>query len=176
MTGREIVKMAFDLKEPPRLPVTLIGGGSWNVHVAGQTFARIKEFPDRIAEVFVHAFREVGHDLLGVGSNFINYPISFLGSPIEDNSSDSPVLTGTVIRNLDDLDSLKIESVVKNPVMQGIARSQHIVAETTGKETFVMSTQWAPFTCAARLLGIEAVMSSTLDEPDRLLALQRYLR
>jgi hypothetical protein len=24
MTGREIIKMAFDVEEPPRLPVTLI--------------------------------------------------------------------------------------------------------------------------------------------------------
>ena len=100
MTGREIIKMAFELQEPPRLPVTLIGGGSWNVHMAGQTFAGIKEYPDRIAEVFVQAYSKVGHDLLGVGSNFINYPISFLGCPIEDNSSDSPALTGTVIQNL----------------------------------------------------------------------------
>ena len=174
MTGREIVRMAFDLEEPPRLPVSLLGGGSWNVHMSGQTFAGIKEYPDRIAEVFVHAFRKVGHDLLAAGSNFINYPISFLGCPIEDNSSDSPVLTGTVIQSLDNLDSLKIDSVIKNPVMQGIVRSQHIVAETTGKETFVMSTQWAPFTCAARILGTEAVMSTTLDEPDRLLELIKF--
>ena len=37
-----------------------------------------------------------------------------------------------------------------------------------------MSTQWAPFTCAARILGVEAVMSSTLDEPHRLLALIKF--
>ena len=45
MTGREITKMAFDLEEPPRVPVTLFGGGSWMVHLAGETFAGIKEDP-----------------------------------------------------------------------------------------------------------------------------------
>ncbi len=34
MTGREITKMAYDLEEAPRTPVTLIGGGAWLVHLA----------------------------------------------------------------------------------------------------------------------------------------------
>ena len=48
MTGREIVKMAFDLEEPPRVPVTLFAGGSWMVHLADETFAGIKEDPDKM--------------------------------------------------------------------------------------------------------------------------------
>jgi len=86
MTGREVARMAFELKEPPRLPVGLFAGGSWMVHRAGKTFAEIKEAPDRIAEVFIHAFERVGHDFLLTGSNFVNYPIHFLGCPIKDDS------------------------------------------------------------------------------------------
>lgn len=174
VTGRDVTIMAFDLEKPPKVPVTLIGGGSWNVHLADETFAGIKEDPEKIADVFVQAFRKVGHDLLWTGSNFVNYPIHFLGCPIEDNTSDSPTLTGTVIQSLDDLDSLNIEKVLKNPVMQGIIHSHHLVAEAIGKETFTMPTQWAPFSCAARIFGTEAVMTATLDEPDRLLELIRF--
>lgn len=174
MTGRDVTKMAFDLNEPPRVPVTVIGGGAWNVHLAGKTFSGIKEDPDSIANVFVQAFRKVGHDLMWTGSNFINYPIHFLGCPIEDGSSDGPALTGTVIQSLDDLDSLKTEQVLKNPVMQSIIRSHHLLADAIGKETFAMPTQWAPFSCAARILGIEAIMEATIEEPDRLLELIRF--
>ena len=46
MPGRDAVKIAFDLKEPPRLPTTLIAGGSWAIHVAGETFAGEKENPE----------------------------------------------------------------------------------------------------------------------------------
>ena len=42
MTGRDVVKIAFDLKEPPRIPTTLIAGGSWAIHMAGETFAGVK--------------------------------------------------------------------------------------------------------------------------------------
>jgi len=174
MTGREVTMMAFNLEEPPRVPVTLIGGGAWNVDLAGETFAGIKEDPDRIAEVFIEAFRKVGHDLFWTGSNFINYPMHFLGCPIEDSTSDGPALTGTVIKSFNEIDSMDIKKAVENPVMQGIIRSQHLTADAIGKETFAMPTQFAPFSCATRLIGIEAVMDATLDEPDGLLELVKF--
>jgi len=174
MTGRDVTKMAFDLEEPPRVPVTLIGGGAWNVHLVDETFAGIKEDPEKIADIFIQSYCKIGHDLLWTGSNFINYPIHFLGCPIEDNSSDGPALTGTVIKNLDDLDSLNMERALQNPVMQGIIRSQHLVADAIGKDTFTMPTQWAPLSFASRIVGVEAVMQATRDEPDRLLELIRF--
>jgi uroporphyrinogen decarboxylase len=174
MTGRDVVEMAFDFKEPPRIPVTLIGGGAWMVHLAGKTFAGIKEDPDKIADVFIQGFRKVGHDLFWTGSNFINYPIHFLGCPIEDNSSDGPSLLGTVIQSLDDLDKLSVDKVMESPVIEGIIRSHHLVADAIGKETLTMPTQWAPFSLAARILGPEAVMWATLEDQDRLLELIRF--
>jgi uroporphyrinogen decarboxylase len=174
MTGRDVVKMAFEFQEPPRTPVTLIGGGSWMVHQAGETFAGIKEDPEKIADVFVQGYRKLGHDLFWTGSNFINYPLHFLGCPIEDNSSDGPALMESVIKSLDQLDSLNGDGVLKNPVMQGIIQSQHIVADAIGKQTLTMPTQWAPFTFAARILGPEAVMWATMEDPERLSELVRF--
>jgi uroporphyrinogen decarboxylase len=174
MTGREIAKMAFDLEEPPRVPVTLFGGGSWMVHLADETFAGIKEDPDLIADIFIQAFRKFGHDMLLTGSNFTNYPIHFLGCPIEDNSSDSPTLLGTVIQNLDGLSLLKLKKVLENPTMQGIIRSHHLIAQAIGEETFAIQAQWAPFTCAARILGAEAMMLATMEDPDRLGELLKF--
>ncbi|MBW1790296.1 MAG: uroporphyrinogen decarboxylase family protein [Deltaproteobacteria bacterium] len=173
MTGREITQMAFDLKEPPRTPVTLIGGGSWIVDQAGKTFAGIKEDPQQIADVFIQAFRKIGHDLLWTGSNFINYPMNFLGCPIEDGTSDGPMLKGTVIQSLKDAGSLDIAGVLENPTMKGIIHSQHLVADAVGKETLAMPTQWAPFSCAARLFGVEPLMDAVFDDPDGLLELVR---
>lgn len=131
MTGREITKMVLDLEEPPRVPVTLFGGGPWMVHLAGETFAGIKEEPERIADISIQAFRKFGHDMIFTASGFSNYPIHFLGTPIEDNSSDSPTLLGTVIQSLDGLSLLKIGKVLENPTMQGIIRSHHLIAEST---------------------------------------------
>jgi len=46
MTGRDAVKIAFYLKEPLRIPITLIAGGSWAIHMAGETFAGVKKNPE----------------------------------------------------------------------------------------------------------------------------------
>lgn len=171
MTGREVTQMAFELKGPPRLPVAVFGGGSWMVHWAGKTFAEIKEHPEIIAKIFIRAFELVGHDFIWTGSGFVNYPIHFLGCPIRDDSSDPPALLGTVIKSLKEVESLSIQKVMTNATMQGIIRSQHMVAESIAKKTLAMTAQWAPLTYAARILGLEAVMIAMIEDPEGLLGL-----
>ncbi len=173
-TGRELVQMALELKKPPRMPVALLGGGAWAVRHAGTTFAAIKDDPQKIADVFVRFCRLVDNPLLWTGSNFLNYPAHFLGAAIKDDSADYPALEGTVLKSLDELDQLSIPKVLRNPTMQSIIRAHHRVADTVGKETFVMPTQWAPFTLAARILGVEPVLMASIDDPDRLLRLVQF--
>ena len=174
MTGREIAQMAFDLKKPPRVPVTLIGGGAWAVHHAGKTFGQIKNDPKQIADVFIRFFRLFQNDLIWTGSNFLNYPVHFLGCPIKDDSADSPGLEGTVIQSLEEIDRLKIERALQNPTMQAIIRSHHLIADTLGKETMIIPTQWAPFTLTARILGMEPLLIATIQEPEKLSRLIRF--
>ena len=166
--------MAFELKKPPRVPVTLIGGGAWTVHRMGKTFGAIKNDPRQIADAFIRFSNQFQNDLLWTGSNFLNYPIHFLGCPIKDDSSDSPTLEGSVIGSLAGMDKLDMGSVLRNPTMQGIIRSHHLVADAIGKKTLIIPTQWAPFTVAARILGVEEAMMATIAEPDLLLQLIQF--
>ncbi len=174
MTGREIAEMAFNLKKPPRVPVTLIGGGAWAVHWAGKTFAAIKDDPHQIADIFIRFSRKFSNDLLWTVSNFVNYPIHFLGCPIKDDSSDSPALQGTVIKSLDEIDGLSIERVLRNPTMQSILRSHALVADSIGKETLIIPTQWGPVTTAGRILGVEPLLMATIDNPEGVTKLIRF--
>jgi len=84
------------------LPATLIAGGSWALHMAGETFAGVKNNPERIADINVQAFRKAKSDILFLAS-FGNYPIHLLGCPIIDNSSEAPTLIGSVIQSLDEM-------------------------------------------------------------------------
>ncbi len=174
MTGKEIAQMAFEMKKPPRVPVTLIGGGAWAVHRMGKTFGAIKNDPGQIADAFIRFYDQFGNDLLWSGSNFLNYPVHFLGCPIKDDSSDSPGLEGTVIKSLDEVGRLSIERVVRNPTMQGIIRSHHLVADAIGKKTLIIPTQWAPLTTSARILGVEPLMMATIEAPEKLLKLIQF--
>jgi len=174
MTGREIAQMAFELKKPPRTPVTLIGGGSWIVHHLGKTFARIKNDPQEIARVFIRFYELFRGDLLWTGSNFLNYPIHFLGCPIQDDSADSPALEGPVISSLDEIDRLNIERVLRHPTMQSIIRAHHLVADAIGEKAMIIPTNWAPFTFTARILGLEPLLMATIQEPEKLSRLIRF--
>ncbi len=168
MTGREIAQMALECKTPPRLPVTLIFGGSWIVNSAGKTFAGIKNSPEAIAGVFQRAYELVGHDLMWTGSGFINYPFEPLGCAIQDDSSDTPALISTAIKSLRDVETLDVQKVIDSPTMRAIIRSHHLVADALGRKTFLIPTLWGPFTSAARILGVEPLMTATIEEPEAL--------
>jgi len=174
MTGKEIASLAFELKPVPRVPVTIIGGGAWAVNRLGKTFAQVKNDPDQIADAFIQYVRQFRLDLLWMGSNFINYPIHFLGCPIKDDSADSPALDLPVIKSLDEVASLSIPKVLEHPTMQAIIKAHHRVADAIGQETLVIPTNWAPLTFAARILGVENTMMATISEPDRLACLIRF--
>jgi uroporphyrinogen decarboxylase len=154
--------------------VALIAGGSWVVHRAGKTFAEVKHDPMQIADAFIQFYHLVESDLIWTGSGFLNYPTHFLGCALRDESSDNPLLEGSVIKSLDEIDQLSAQKVLQNSTMQGIIRSHHLVAEAIGKETLIIPTQWAPFTFAGRILGPERVMLACIKDPERLTNLIRF--
>ncbi|MBW1860995.1 MAG: hypothetical protein JRJ02_01300 [Deltaproteobacteria bacterium] len=67
-----------------------------------------------------------------------------------------------------------MDKVLRNPVMQGIIHSHHLVADAIGQETMLMPTSWGPMTIAARILGTEATMMAMITDPESLLELIRF--
>lgn len=173
MTGKQIALMALEGRPTPRLPVTLVAGGSWYVHHAGQSFAEIKQDPAALAQVFIKAYQDIGHDLLWTGAGLLNYPAYCLGAPIQDQGSDSPALLATVISDLDQIGSLDPAVALAHPVMQSIIASHHLVADAIGRETLILPTGWGPLTTAGRILGLEAMMMAMVEEPQALHELLR---
>jgi uroporphyrinogen decarboxylase len=168
MTGKEIALMALAGDKPPRLPVTAIGGGAWYVNDAGKTFAQVKDDPQAIADVFIKAYQKIGHDLMWTGASLINYPIHLLGCAINDDTSDAPLLEGAAIDDLAKLGSLDMAAAQAHPLMQGIIKSHHLVADAIGGQALLLATTWGPFTTAGRILGMEEMMMAMLEEPEEL--------
>ena len=168
MTSREITESAFNLKKAERTPVTLIAGGEWYFHHAGAVFGQVKTDPQALAEVFVKAFRTIGHDMIWPGAGLLNYPAHCLGCGIKDDSTTSPALTSTAIKEAKEADRLDPEKALAHPIMEALVESHRILAERIGKETFILPTQWGPFTTAARLMGVEQMMMATITDPQGL--------
>lgn len=176
MNGKEVALLAIKRKQTPRLPVALIAGGEWYVASAGRIFSDIIKHPRAIADVFIDNFRRIGQDIIWTGAGLLNYPIHFLGCDIVDDDSTSPMLAGTVIRDLDELAKLDIDRVISHPTMRGIIKSHHLVADAIGRETLILNTLWGPFTTAARIIGPEKLMLETLTNPEKVKALIAFSR
>jgi len=174
MDGKEIALRALEIKETPRTPVTLVAGGEWYVNLANKTFAQIKNDPRAIADVFVNAFRTVGHDLMWTGAGLLNYPVHCLGCDIIDDTSSSPSLSGSVIQDISELGALDMEKALSSSLLQGIIHSHHLIADEIGDETLILPTQWGPFTTASRILGMQSFLLAMLDDPDKLKELIQF--
>lgn len=174
MVGKEVAQLALGLKETPRLPVTLVAGGEWYVNHAKKTFSQIKNDPRAIADVFIDAYRTLGHDLMWTGAGLLNYPVHCLGCEISDDSSSSPSLIGSVIQELDEIESLSADEALSGSLLGGIIDAQHIIADEIGRETLILPTHWGPFTTASRILGMESFLVGMLDDPDKLKELIRF--
>jgi len=168
MTGKEAVLAAMNQQPTDRPVVTLITGGEWYFNYANQPFADAKTSPEKICAVFEKAYRSIGHDMIWPGAGLLNYPTHCLGAPIIDNGTDTPALTAPAIDNLDKLDELPWKAALEDPIIVAMNTSSHLIGQAIGDETFVMPTQWGPFTTAARIMGAEQLMIATIQQPDAL--------
>jgi uroporphyrinogen decarboxylase len=126
---------------------------------------------EKLADVFLRAYKLIGHDLMWLGAGMLNYPCHFLGCPIIDHSSSSPVLTGPAVGSLEDLRSLSNQLGLVDSKFQIMVKAYHRVADEIGDEILLLFTQWGPFTTAGRVLGVEKLMMALLENPDGVMEL-----
>jgi len=168
MTGKEAVLATMNQQPTGRPVVTLITGGEWYFNYANQPFADAKTSAEKICAVFEKAYRAIGHDMIWPGAGLLNYPTHCLGAPITDDGTDTPTLTAPALDNLEKLDELPWKAALEDPIIEAMNTASHLIGQAIGDETFVMPTQWGPFTTAARIMGAEQLMIATIQQPDAL--------
>ena len=168
MTGKEAVLATMNQQPVDRPVVTLFAGGEWYFNYANQPFADVKTSPQKICAVFEKAYRSIGHDMILPGAGLLNYPTHCLGAPITDHGTNTPALTASALDTLDKMDELPWKAALKDPIIEAMNTSSHLIGQAIGDKTFVMPTQWGPFTTAARIIGAEPLMIAITQEPDAL--------
>jgi len=58
--------------------------------------------------------------------------------------------------------------------MQGMIQYHRLVADDIGKECLIMSNQWGPFTVSALILGVEAMLMASIENPEKLQELIQF--
>lgn len=165
MNPKDRVLEAFDLGEPSVVPSALFGGGMWTIHNSGNTFVELIKNPKEYARVIVSTAHKLRSSIVYVGSGYNNFLAAALGGKIKIRSIGAPDLEGPLINSPEDLDDLKIEDVDTNEVINNIREATRVVEREIGDHYLVTTTCWGPFTKAANLRGVEALMRDVFKNP-----------
>ncbi len=166
MEPREIVLEAFALREPERIPVTLFGGGVWTIFNSGNNFLSFKGQPKKYADVILETQRKLDSDIVYVGSGYNNFHAAALGGRIKVREVGAPDLEEPLVKRPEDLDALDIDGVDEDEVIAMVREATRIVAGKIGEQFVVTATAWGPFTLAAQLRGVEALMYGVYKSPE----------
>jgi uroporphyrinogen decarboxylase len=169
MTPRETILRAFEGGKAERVPVTVFGGGMWTIKDYGTSFEELSQNADKMVDMCVVESDKVRSDVVYVGSGFNNLHAVALGEEfgvgIKFREIGAPDLTDHFVNSEDDIDKLKMENILKHPVIKNIMDATLRVKEQIGSKYLVTMTCWGPFTLAARFVGEEAFMKYTFKKP-----------
>ncbi len=166
MKPKEVVLEAFELGEPERVPAAIFGGGMWTVHSSGSTFMDLIADPEKYARVVISTADKLRSDIVYVGSGYNNFLAAALGGEIKIRSIGAPDLAAPIVGSPEELHSLDLDSVDSDAVINNIREATRIVEDKIGEEYLVTTTCWGPFTKAANLRGVEALMRDVFKNPD----------
>lgn len=166
-SGKGILLEAMRLGTPPRVPVSLWGGGAFAVYHAGCTFKELATDPQRTAEAIVSVNEKVGSDAVFPGSGFVTFPVRALGGTAEVKFKEvgAPALVGAAIGGLNEVESLDLSRIKNDEVVNAIWETARLVQREIGEETLVGLVTWGPLTFASRVEGTEPFMMDIIRDP-----------
>ena len=159
MTSKDLIAKSIQLEKTPRIPVSLLSGGAWNLNRSGLTLEQaLDQTPERIAEIITKTNEIVGCDIVWPGSGYHNLAVRGAGGRIKFRSKGTPDVMEPLIQAVSDLDLAMIERVKEDAGIRLLVETAGILSRTIGGQTVVGTSQWAPFTLGGLIYGVEKLM------------------
>lgn len=165
MKPKDVIMRALDLDKADRMPVALIGGGTWSVRHYGATFRELSTDAEKMSDMLVEMSGRLMSDIVYAGSGYPNFPIAALGGKIKFRETGTPDLEGPIVATEADLEKLDPSGLDRDAVIAAIREAFRLTKKRIGDEYAVTMTAWGPFTLGARLIGEEAMMKALLKRP-----------
>ncbi len=152
---------------PDRVPVDL-HNFMMTAEVSGMSFPDFFQNGEALAEGQIKAWREYGHDLLLL-ENGTAALAEALGCEVEYMEGSAPVVHGSVLQSLDDLDQLQVPDPYKVHPLKENLKATRIVAQEIGDKAFIVGrADQGPFSLASMLVGMDTFMVHlALSQPRR---------
>jgi uroporphyrinogen decarboxylase len=159
MTSKEIIQRLIKLKPTPRLPVSLLSAGAWNLNQSGLTLEKaLMAGPQRIAEVIAKTNQIVGCDIVWPGSGYHNLAIRGIGGRIKFRIKGTPDVQEPLLSGNWAARTIAAKRVQEDEGIRVLVEAARLLATSIGDKTVVGTSQWAPFTLGGLAYGVENLM------------------
>jgi len=159
VTSKEIIAKAIRLEKTPRLPVSLLSGGAWNLNRGGLTLEQaLAERPERVAEIIAKTNEIAGCDIVWPGSGYHNLAIRGAGGKIKFRLKGTPDVQESLIQDAFKIDPSWVRQVQDDAGIRVLVEAAGILSKSIGDHTVVGTSQWAPFTLGGLAYGVEKLM------------------
>jgi uroporphyrinogen decarboxylase len=159
MTSKEIIQKVIKLEPTPRLPVSLLSAGAWNLNQSGLTLEQaLAAGPQRIAEVIAKTNEIVGCDIVWPGSGYHNLAIRGIGGRIKFRVKGTPDVQEPLLRGNWAAERIATKRVQEDEGIRVLIEAARLLSQSIGDKTVVGTSQWAPFTLGGLAYGVENLM------------------
>jgi uroporphyrinogen decarboxylase len=179
MNSRETVLDAITSgkgKKRPRIPVSLLSGGTWTFRQKGLDLKDILDDPDCAAPIITGVnSHDVHSDIVWPGSGYHNIPAHIFGGQLKFRPHGNIDVVEPAFRSLSDIDTADAGLIDKHPWIVAIRSVIRQVNDLAGKEFLVGTSAWGPFTLAGQFYGVEKLMSGLYKDKTGIHALLEFI-
>ena len=167
MNSREIITGLLELRETPRLPVSLLSGGAWALNSAGITLEQaLSEDTEKVAETLYGAYTGAGSDIVWTTSGYSNIVVGALGAKIKFRQKGTPDVIDTRINDVSDIDGIDTDKIADDERIRALVKITYSLARKIDGKNYLALNRWGPFTTAGLLYGAENLMRDIYNRPD----------
>jgi uroporphyrinogen decarboxylase len=166
MNSKEIITGLLELRETPRLPVSLLSGGAWALNSAGITLEQaLSEDTEKVAETLYRAYTGVSSDLIWTTSGYSNIVIGALGAKIKFRQKGTPDVVDIRIKDVSDIDDIDTGRIADDERIRALVKITGSLARKVDGKNYLALNRWGPFTTAGLLYGAENLMRDIYRRP-----------
>ena len=165
VNSKEIIKKALKREKTPRVPVTILSGGTWCFNSNGISLKKALEMkPDAAADIIIKTNQKVNSDIVWPASGYNNLAVQAIGGKLNFRERGVPDIEEPLIEKLSDIDKLDFSKLNEDAGIKNLLEITKILEDKIGNETMIAVSQWGPLTLAGQIIGIEKLMMGMVKD------------
>lgn len=158
-TSKETILATIRREPTERRAAALLSGGVWTFNNRGYSLEQALALgPERCAEILAASNETVRSDIVWTASGYHNLAVRALGGRIKFRPRGAPDVAATLLDQPPFDQGLDLDDLARDPGIAVLTATTRCLAQSIGGTTLVGSSQWAPFTLACLMYGVERLM------------------